>query len=225
MTNVLVERVQVSDALRRLRARIRARTGRVLVAIDGVDGAGKTTFAEDLAALLRESGIEVIRISLDDYLNPQNRRYAQGRYSPKGYFEDSYDYQRFTDEVLEPLGRDGSGRYRTAAYDRGTECAVCPPWKVAPNDAVVIIDGMFMHRPEFCTDAKHRAWQLSVWLEAPMEVTLTRLAERDGTSPDPQDERNQRYLQGQQLYVDTCDPAGKADLVVVNAAPHQPFEE
>jgi uridine kinase len=225
MANDLVEKTEVADALRRLRAQIRARTGRVLVAVDGVDGSGKTTFADDLAELLRESGIEVIRISLDDYLNPQNRRYAQGRYSPKGFFEDSYDYERFNAEVLEPLSRDGSGRYRTAAYDRGAECEVCAPWQVAPDSAVVIVDGMFMHRREFCTDVKRKVWQLSVWLEAPVEVTLARLAERDGTSADPADERNQRYLHGQRLYIETCDPASKADLVVVNAAPHQPFEE
>ena len=38
-----------SAALAWLVARIRQRTGRTMVAIDGVDGAGKTTFADELA--------------------------------------------------------------------------------------------------------------------------------------------------------------------------------
>lgn len=214
MANDVIEKVDVACALRKLRGLLRPRTGRILVAIDGVDGAGKTTFADTLAELLRESGQTVIRVSLDNYLNPPDKRYAQGRYSGKGYFEDSYDYQRFTDEVLDPLGRDGSGRYRTAAYDLGAECEVCSPWQVAPDDAVVIIDGMFMHRELWCPSRGTKMWDLSVWLDLPFDEAFRRLAVRDGSSPELTDPVNSRHYQGQQLYLADCDPAEHADLVV-----------
>ena len=172
MRNDEVKRLDAAAALKWLRSRLRSMAGRTLVAIDGVDGAGKTTFANELADLLRESGLEVIRISMDDYLNPQPVRWAQGRDSAKGYFEDSYDYQRFTDEVLEPLGHGGSGRYRTAAYDLGSESQVASPWRVAPDHAFVIIDGMFMHRDELCTSRSKKVWDLSVWLDVPFEESF-----------------------------------------------------
>ncbi|HQY98473.1 MAG TPA: uridine kinase [Propionicimonas sp.] len=214
------QKMDAGSALKWLRARVRSRSGRTLVGIDGVDGAGKTTFADELADLLRECGIEVIRISMDHYLNPQMKRYAQGRTSAKGYFEDSYDYERFTDEVLEPLGRDGSGRYRTAAYDLGSESEVHSPWKVAPDDAAVIVDGMFIHRDEFCS-SKKKVWDLSVWLDVPFDESFHRMSERDQKlAADPEDPRNARYYQGQLLYLETCDPAKRADLVVENVAPH-----
>ncbi|HOC13512.1 MAG TPA: uridine kinase [Propionicimonas sp.] len=216
-----VEKLDAPGGLKWLRARIRARSGRTLVGIDGVDGAGKTTFANELADLLRESGIEVIRISMDHYLNPQTKRYAQGRSSAKGYFEDSYDYERFTDEVLEPLGRDGSGRYRTAAYDLDSESEVHSPWRVAPDEAVVIVDGMFIHRDELCSSKRNKIWDLSVWLDVPFDESFHRMSERDHKlSADPQDPGNARYYQGQLLYLASCDPAKRADLVVENAAPH-----
>jgi len=224
MTSDVVNRLEAGAALKWLRAKIRPRSGRTLVGIDGVDGAGKTTFADELAGLLRESGIEVIRISLDDYLNPQSRRYAQGRTSAKGYFEDSYDYDRFNDEVLEPLAHDGCGRYRTAAYDLGKEAPVVSPWKVAPDDVVVIIDGMFLHRDEFCGPRSKKRWDLSVWLEVPFDESYKRLAARNGSSPDPEDPGNARYYRGQLLYLDQCDPAHRADLVVENATPHAPID-
>ena len=223
MTNDVVKKLDAATALKWLRGQIRPRTGRTLVGIDGVDGAGKTTFGNELADLLRESGLTVIRISMDHYLNPQSRRYAQGRSSAKGFFEDSYDYQRFTDEVLEPLGHGGSGRYRTAAYDVSSESEVHSPWRVAPDHAVVIIDGMFIHRDELCSSRKKKVWDISVWLEVPFTESFQRLAEREEKiTPDPEDPRNARYYQGQLLYLESCVPAHRADIVVENAAPHSP---
>ena len=223
MTNDVMNRLDAASALKWLRAQIRPRAGRTLVGVDGVDGAGKTTFADELADLLRESGLEVIRISMDDYLNPRSKRYAQGLSSSKGYFEDSYDYERFTDEVLEPLGHDGSGRYRTAAYDLDSESEVHSPWRIAPDAAVVIIDGMFIHRDELCASRKKKVWDISVWLEVPFTESFHRLSEReDKITADPEDPGNARYYQGQLLYLQSCDPAHRADIVVENAAPHSP---
>lgn len=223
MTNQEIQKLDPTGALKWLRAKIRPRVGRTLVGVDGVDGAGKTTFADELAELLKESGLEVIRISMEDYLNPQSKRYEQGRTSAKGYFEDSYDYQRFNDEVLEPLGRGGSGRYRTMAYDLNAECEVKSPWRIAPNDVVVIVDGMFIHRDELCTGGRKKVWDLSVWLEVPFEDSFQRVAERsEKITANPEDPANSRYYQGQLLYLQSCDPSGRADIVVENAAPHDP---
>ena len=135
-----------SAALAWLVARIRQRTGRTMVAIDGVDGAGKTTFADELATELTDSGLTVIRISFDDFLNPAEIRHRRGRTSPDGFVADTYDYERFIDDVLDPLGCEGCGRYRAKSYDFASETPLNPPWQVAPDNAVVIVDGMFLHR-------------------------------------------------------------------------------
>lgn len=213
-------RLDARGGLKWLRAKLRTRTGRALVGIDGLDGSGKDTFADDLAAMINECGGSTIRISLRRYLNPQSVRYAQGRTSPRGFYEDSYDYQKFHDEVLEPLGREGSGRYRTAAYDLAAEAPVSSPWQVAPEDAVVIIDGRFLHRKEFTTSRTQKVWDYSVWLNVPFEEAYRRLHERDGFSADPRDPSNARYYEGQLLYLQECQPQEKADLVIENTEPH-----
>jgi uridine kinase len=66
------------------------------VAIDGVDAAGKTTLADELARRL--PGAE--RLCADDFLQPPEVRYRQGRESPVGYYEDSFDYARLRRAVL-----------------------------------------------------------------------------------------------------------------------------
>ncbi len=204
------------EALKWLNARLRSRTGRTLMAIDGVDGSGKTSFADDLADLVRESGTKVIRISFDNFLNPREVRHARGRTSPEGFFDDTYNYQRFTDDVLEPLSGDGCGRYRPASYDLATETPLSPPWQVAPDQAVVIVDGMFLHRDTLRNLRGKKVWDLSVWLDVPFEVSVPRMAKRDGTPADPGHIANHRYVGGQKLYVERCDPASRADVVVDN---------
>jgi uridine kinase len=214
-----IERLDPAAGLRWLRAKIRPRAGRTLVGIDGVDGSGKSSFADLLADLLRESGLTVIRISFDDYLNPQAVRYAQGRRSAKGYFEDSYNQERFLTDVLEPLRSDGSGCYRTAAYSFAEEAPVSAPMQVAPDDAAVIIDGMFLHRPEYWRSPTDKVWNLSAWLDVPFTESYRRMAERDGINPNPEDISNARYYQGQLMYISKCEPQKRADIVIDNSQP------
>ena len=57
--------------------------GRVIVAVDGVDGAGKTYFADALAEALRRAGHTVFRASIDGFHNTRALRYARGATSPE----------------------------------------------------------------------------------------------------------------------------------------------
>jgi uridine kinase len=70
------------------------------VAIDGVDAAGKTTLADRLATLLPAAQ----RLCADDFLRPAEERYRQGRESPVGYYEDSFDHARLRTAALEVHG-------------------------------------------------------------------------------------------------------------------------
>src|SRR6185295_11684400 len=63
------------------------------VGIDGVDGVGKTTLADELVGPLRNLNRRVIRASVDGFHNPASIRYRQGPLSPRGYFLDSFNYE------------------------------------------------------------------------------------------------------------------------------------
>lgn len=212
-----IEPVSRAEGLSWLVSRIRPRAGRTMVAIDGVDGAGKTTFAGDLAAELTDSGLTVIRISLDNFLNPAEVRHAQGRTSPEGFIADTYDYERFIDDVLEPLSSEGCGRFRDRSYDYATETPLSPPWQVAPDAAVVVVDGLFLHRDRLRNARGRKIWDLSVWLDVPFEESVRRLAERDGSPSEVDDPRIRRYVEGQRLYIERYRPAERADLVIDNS--------
>jgi uridine kinase len=189
----------------------------VLVAVDGVDAAGKTIFADALAAAAREAGRAATRISLDDFHNPLAIRHQRGRKSPEGFWLDSYDYERFTADVLTPLGPGGTRRYRPKAHDLQTDTDLDTTARLAPPGCIVIIDGLFLHRDEL-----RDRWDCSVFLDVPFEVTARRMAARDGLHPDPEHVSMRRYVGGQRLYLMRCDPRSRASIVIDNSDPDQP---
>jgi uridine kinase len=65
------------------------------VAIDGVDAAGKTTLADELAGMLPAAR----RLSADAFLRSTEERYRRGRESPEGYYLDSFDHARLREAV------------------------------------------------------------------------------------------------------------------------------
>ncbi len=179
------------------------------LAVDGVDGAGKTTFADELGDVLTQRGTYVVRASIDGFHRPRADRWAMGRHSPEGYYLDSYDYLRVRAELLDPLGPAGDRRIRRAVHDVATDQPVASAVETVPEGSVLLVDGIFLHRPEL-----RDVWDLSVFLQVPTEVALDRCAARDGTSPTPG--ANRRYVEGQRIYLEGCQPATVATLVIDN---------
>jgi uridine kinase len=183
------------------------------VAIDGLDAAGKTTLADELAAELERRGRPVIRASVDGFHHPRARRYRRGPMSPDGYFLDSFDLAAIRREVLDPLGWGGSLRYRVAVFDYRADRPVEVPPQSAPSEAVLLFDGIFLLRPEL-----DDAWDYRIFVEVSPETSGRR-----GTARDRTEERYRaRYLPAQRWYLQTVDPMSRADLRVVNEDPFSP---
>jgi len=184
----------------------------IRVGVDGVDGAGKTCFADELGAVLAARGRPVIRAGIDSFHNPRAIRYRRGRDSPEGYFLDSFDHDLLRRVLLDPLSPGGSGRYRVAAFDHITDSAVDVAEESAADGAILVFDGIFLHRPELAG-----YWDYSVFLRVGFDVSVPRCAWRDATSPDPCAESNRRYVDGQRLYLMRCRPEARATVVIDNA--------
>ena|GEM_PF-167814 len=194
---------------------LRLDNSRILrIAVDGVDGSGKTTFADEIASLMRGKGRQIIRCSVDDFHNPKAVRYCQGRQSPKGFFEDSYNYHALRSYLLDPLSPGGNALYRTAIFDVQTDRHVVSEPEFASADAILIIDGIFLHRPEL-----RDYWDYSIFLHVPFDISIPRGAQRGPGygSPDPDAASNQRYIEGQKLYLSACTPERIASVVIDNS--------
>lgn len=184
---------RAAEAIRRL-----PHDRRTLVGVDGVDGAGKTTFADLLAPRLDRP---VVRVREDDFLNPASVRHARGRESPEGFFLDSYDLEALRHRLLDPFA-DG-GPFRRRVFDLLADAPVLGADEHAPANALLLLDGLFLHREEL-----RDRWDLSILLDVSPEVAGARMLERDGIANRP------RYILGQQRYFEACDPRSRASLVL-----------
>lgn len=202
-----------ADVLRFVSDRIpRPADGRwIRVGVDGPDGAGKTTFADELADVLRGAARPVVRVSVDGFHAPRAARYRRGRDSPEGFWLDSYDYPRLRADVLDPFGPGGSGTYRPTAHDVGTDTPLAQRAQTAEPGSVLLVDGIFLHRDELAG-----IWDLSIFLDVPFAETVRRMVVRDGIDPDTDHPRTRRYVEGQRLYFAACDPLRRADVVIDN---------
>jgi uridine kinase len=189
------------------------------VGVDGVDGAGKTTLADELAAAVRDLGRSVIRASVDSFHNPRAIRHRRGRTSPDGFFRDSYDYALLRRVLLDPLSPGGSGHFRAAAFDHVQDRPTLTPERVAPPDAVLIFDGLFLHRRGLSG-----YWDYSIFLRVGFGTSIPRCAQaHPGMSPDPRAQSNRRYVDGQRIYLRTCEPEKLATIVIDNEDLDAPY--
>ncbi|CAN5368416.1 uridine kinase [soil metagenome] len=188
--------------------------GRTIVAVDGPTASGKSTFADDLAEVIRKKGHDVFRASIDDFLKPRAMRYAQGRDSAKGRYEDAYNYSVFRRVLIEPFGMNGSTGFVTAAWDEHRDRQIEPKWLTGPVDAMLIVDGSYLNRPEL-----RGLWNASLWINADVAVREQRMRDRDGIEPGT--ERAERYAGALKLYEKTK-PVDAATIIVDNTDPQHP---
>jgi uridine kinase len=193
----------------------------IRVAIDGRSAAGKTTLANELAGLLRDQGHEAIRVSVDDFHRPPEVRYVRGQMSPEGYYLDTYDYDLVRTRLLKPLGPGGSLRYVAASSDLRKDEPLPLVEHVAPPNAIALIDGVFLFRPEL-----NACWDYRIFVDADIEETLRRAQERDvawmGSREDVLLRYRRRYVPGEDMYIAAINPRSLADVVIENTDPSAP---
>lgn len=201
----------------RLAALVDGLSPRALVAFDGPDAAGKTSMADEVARLVRRPHV---RASLDGFHRPPAKRHNRGQLSPDGYYLDTFDNDAFRQRLLQPFAA-GSPTVTTAIYDHRTEHAMEPAVATADNDAVLLVDGVFLQRPELCD-----LWTLRIYLHVPEEVTLARALDRDldafGSSDAVVERYRARYLPAQARYRAEVNPAERAHIVVDNTDATKP---
>lgn len=188
------------------------------MAIDGVDGAGKTVFGDEISRFLEPSGRQVIRASVDSFHNPRSIRYKLGASSPEGFFRDSYNYEALVARLLKPLGSHGTRHFYRAAFDHRTDKAILPAEEYAESDAILVFDGIFLHRPEL-----KAYWDFSIFLDVDFDVSIPRGAQRGEGSADPWAPSNRRYIEGQKIYLSECNPKLYATAVINNEDLEKPY--
>jgi uridine kinase len=191
----------------------------LVVAIDGMSCVGKTSLADELAAILDGAERPVLRVSYDDFHHPRGVRHRRDRLSAEGYLLDSYDAESLRRLVLGPLV-ENERQVVTASFDLASDEAVSPEPADVGDKTVVLVEGEFLLTPEF-----EDAWDLAVLLVAEPAAVLARALVRDadlGTQQQVRELYLRRYLGAWALHEERHDPWSRADVVVDLTDPQQP---
>lgn len=188
-----------------------------IVAIDGVDAAGKTILAGELADVLRARGVSVSEASVDGFHNFRSVRTARGRNNPEGFYRDSFDLESLKENLLDPFR--AGGEYRLHMFDYrvdGPDPSMLYEFKPG---TVLVFDGIFSLRPEL-----RDYWDLTIHLSITEDESIKRGIERDpGDKEELRKRYEARYLPGQRLYKAEAKPEEVADIVVDNNDPSNPI--
>jgi len=174
--------------------RLLAEKPRIIVALEGGSAAGKST-----AAALLEKIYDCSVFHMDDFfLRPEQRTKARLT-EPGG----NVDWERFQEEVLSPLTRGETVRYRR--YNCHTQTVEAP--KTIVPRALNIVEGVYSMRPELAP-----AYDLSVFLSVSPKLQHIRIEKRN--DPDMQAMFFVLWIPLENSYFDALDVRSRCDLIL-----------
>ncbi|MGH0486955.1 AAA family ATPase [Bacillus mycoides] len=184
----------------------------IRVGVNGITASGKTTFANELAEEMKNRGVQVTRASIDDFHNPRVIRYAQGKESARGYYEDAHNYTAFKERLLKPLGPNGNLQYETISHNLITDI----PVHNKPPNMVLIVDGTFLLKKEI-----EYLFDYKIFVDTDFEIARKRGANRETKAFGSYEEAEKmfinRYHAACKMYIDEHNPKECANVIFQNS--------
>ncbi|ADH07567.1 TPA: hypothetical protein QCY18_005359 [Bacillus cereus] len=186
------------------------------VGVSGITASGKTTFANELAEEIKKRGLPVTRASIDDFHNPRVIRYAKGKESARGYYEDAHDYTAFKERLLMPLGPNGNLQYETISHNLITDMSVHNEPLLATQNMILIVDGTFLLKKDVAY-----LFDYKIFVDTNFEIARKRGAKRETEAFGSYEEAEKiflnRYHAACKLYIDEHNPKELADVLFENS--------
>jgi uridine kinase len=167
----------------------------VLLGIDGLGGAGKTS----LAAAITDARPDVQVVHGDDFYGPEERDWRS--WTPRQGYERYFDHQRLAAELLQPLRQGQQGRFRRHDWEQN---ALADWVDVAPR-GLIVVEGVYMLRPQL-----RPMWDLTVYVDVPLQIRAARQHARGENDAG----WIERWMAAENYYEQVHNPASVADIVV-----------
>lgn len=185
-------------ALAAIEHALRARSGPLLVAVDGRCAAGKTTFAALCAQAFPDCNV----FHLDDFFLPCERRTPERLAAPGG----NVDYERAEAQLFVPLSRGETVTF--SRFDCASGTLELP--RVFPPRRLSIVEGSYSHHPVLAPYSG-----LKLFLTCSAAAQLARLARR---APEKLADFQAKWIPMEENYFKTFDIEAQCDLAVDTTA-------
>jgi len=190
-----------------------------IVYITGVDACGKTHFASGLASHLSAMGHEIQLIHVDDFHRPKSMRYMTRKDPADAYYESSFDIGKLVTHILQPARNIGRVSESLLLLNLASDRYELNRRYVINSNTVVIVEGVFLARPEF-----RPYCDLLIYLDVSYAECLRRAKLRDVPTQGQTviDKYAAKYFRAQIRFSRWCKPKCIADIVIDNNDPHNP---
>ena len=183
-----------------------------LVALTGIDGAGKGYVARQLVHELRSYGMNVADLTVDGWLNLPHVRFDDQNPAEHFYLH-ALRFEEMFERLLLPLRERRSVRL-DADYAAETATTYRPHVYAYDDIDVIVLEGIYLLKREL-----RRHYDVSVWIDCTFETALERAIARaqEGLPPDQTVAAYQRiYFPAQRLHFERDAPQMAATATLIN---------
>ncbi|MEN2766094.1 kinase [Ornithinibacillus xuwenensis] len=180
-----------------------------IVGIDGLGGAGKTTFVNEMEKGLTNQDCQLVVLHIDDYIVRKNKRYNTGHEEWFEYYYLQWDIKLLAKVFFEKMHQD----FRNVSlplYNNKTDSISLKSTNIRPN-SIVLIEGVFLQRIEW-----RDFFDFVIFIECSRKLRMERVLNRDayiGNQKERLSKYQRRYWLGEEHYLKTENPIEKADAI------------
>jgi len=190
----------------------------LVLGIDGLGGAGKTTVAERIQLEFVDS----VLLHIDDFIHPKSIRYAEGLEPWKAYYFEQWRYSYLIGEILEPIRKGKPVHKKIEVYNKIND-SYDEKWIDLPVGGMLLIEGVFLQRAELRDYFDH-----VIFIDIDKEIRLQRVLERDsyiGSQQEILNKYNDRYFPAEEEYIRENNPVILADFVINGTSQTKRFHD
>lgn len=184
----------------------------LLVAISGIDGAGKGYIANKLASVLAQQDLRIATINIDGWLNLPAKRFSQLN-PAEHFYQNAIRFDELFDKLVFPL-RDRGSLYLEADYAEETAIAYRKHVYQFEHIDVILLEGIYLLKRQF-----QAHYDVSFWIECSFETALERAIARsqEGLAPEATVKAYQTlYFPAQEIHFERDQPQTAATAIVNN---------
>lgn len=185
---------------------------RLIVGVDGLSAAGKTSSVQSLQHQLIEAGVAFTILHLDDHIVDRSRRYNTGQEEWYEYYALQWDVEALTHSLFQKL-RAANDHLLLDFYDGETD-TVSQRRVELPHEGVILLEGVFLQRPEW-----RGYFDYMIYVDMPRSIRFERdtlRSNQDPHNPERLQKFQNRYWKAEDHYLETVNPVQLADLVLEN---------
>ncbi|MDR7856774.1 P-loop NTPase fold protein [Tissierella sp.] len=183
----------------------------LVIGIDGLGGAGKTTIVNLLNSQLQNKNYSPVILHIDDFIHPRNIRYNETKEEWDCYYNIQWRYDYLIKEILAPIKEGLEIHKKIELYDMDNDAYALEQIEI-PKGSILFLEGIFLQRKEI-----RKYFDYIIYLNTQKEIRLNRVINRDkyiGNSEDIKSKYERRYFPAEDKYIGECRPIENADFVL-----------